>query len=117
MSVLVAHPTGNPNSHALVRGLCEAGMLDTFVTSLALPKELAEMPFLPRSFRRECSRRVHSGIPRGRIATAPVRELFRIAANRLGWNWLTVADTGWSSIEQVNRIVAARGASELGRLP
>jgi glycosyltransferase involved in cell wall biosynthesis len=84
--IAVSHPTGNQFVRALLAALHAAGTLEVFFTTVAT-----------------ASGRRHYELPRGKIRTRPFREIIRLAAQRLGADFLTVHGTGWASADSVYR--------------
>ncbi len=89
--IAVSHPTGNAFVRALLEGLEREGRLERFFTTVADGK-----------------RRAYP-VPRERIITMPVRELTRLALQRLGTP-LTRHETGWASVDAVYRALDLRVA-------
>jgi alpha-maltose-1-phosphate synthase len=101
MSVLVSHPTGNPNVRGVLRALETSGDLDSFHTALAVPRRLASMPLMPTGLKRELGRRVFDEVPAAKTLVHPYREAIRVLANRLGATSLIRHETGYASIDRV----------------
>jgi glycosyltransferase involved in cell wall biosynthesis len=113
------HPTGNQNVRHVLAALEGKGMLGTFHTSLGFT-DSSKTRFLPRVVRAECERRTYS-LSSDKIRTRPMREIVRLAAQRLGWSGLTRHETGWASVDHVyqdldravtRRIAVARNSEE-----
>jgi alpha-maltose-1-phosphate synthase len=113
MSVVVLHPTGNPNVRGDIRALERAGCLAAFYTTIAVPPGLAQSGAWPASFRRELSRRTFGELPQRKIVTSPSRELLRLAADRAGLRRLTRHEVGWASWDAVYRTLDRRLARDL----
>jgi alpha-maltose-1-phosphate synthase len=101
MSVVVSHPTGNRNVRAVLRALERSGDLQTFHTSLAIPRQAATTALLPLALRRQLARRVFEEIPASKTLARPQREVIRLAAQRLGMQWMIRHETGFASIDRV----------------
>jgi glycosyltransferase involved in cell wall biosynthesis len=101
MAVVVSHPTGNANLRAVLRAL--HSRLDSFWTALALPPHWINAPFLSERARRELGRRTFPEVPWAKTRVAPMREIARIGAGRLGLRQPTRHEYGWASIDQVYR--------------
>jgi hypothetical protein len=101
MSVIVSHPTGNPNVRAVLRGLEAHGLLSEFWTTIHLPGAIQLKQYLPDAFQRELDRRHFPEVSRGKICTRPQRELIRQIARRAGFRGLISHETGWASIHKV----------------
>lgn len=101
MSVLVSHPTGNPNVRAVLRALERSGALHSFHTSLAVPRRMAQASFIPSSLRRELARRVFGEVPASKTQSRPYRELVRVVAGRLGLRSLIRHEVGFASVDRV----------------
>ena len=81
--ILLAHPTGNAFSRALLEALLTRRELGLFATTIALHGEEAWLKLLPRSVRSELLRR-RFAVPAEKLLTRPARELWRLATGRLG---------------------------------
>jgi glycosyltransferase involved in cell wall biosynthesis len=81
--ILLAHPTGNPFSRALLQILLSRGQLGLFATTIALSGRESWLKLLPPSVRSELLRREFK-VPRERLLTRPFRELLRLARGRFG---------------------------------
>ncbi len=115
MSVVVSHPTGNPNVRAVLRALWGSEQLHSFHTSLAVPHGIAGASLWPDAVRQELRRRVFDEIPSDRIRTHPYRELLRIAASRLGVQSLVRHEMGFASVDRVFQDLDAAVAHFLDR--
>lgn len=86
MSVLLAHPGAGPFVEQTVRGLHEAGLLDQFLTAVALEPNAWHtrcLLRLPLGVGRALSRRVLHDIPAASVKTRAWGEIKRALANRL----------------------------------
>jgi alpha-maltose-1-phosphate synthase len=101
MSVVVSHPTGNPNVRAVLRALEDTGKLDSFHTSVAVRRWLARMPLMPLALQHELDRRVFDEVPETRTVVQPYREVIRVVANRLNLRQLTRHEIGFASVDRV----------------
>jgi glycosyltransferase involved in cell wall biosynthesis len=100
--ILLSHPTGNAFSRAILRGLLEADLLGQFVTSIAVNSCGGLIQCLPKSIRTECLRR-HFEVPPSLVSAYPVKELCRLAAQRVGAGFLTRQETGLLSCDAIYR--------------
>jgi glycosyltransferase involved in cell wall biosynthesis len=104
------HPTGNQFVRYLLEAMEERQMLGAFHTTLGFPA-VTWTRFLPPSLRTECVRRTYRMAP-DKLRARPGRELVRLAAQKLGWPYLTRHELGWASLDQVyqdlDRTVAER---------
>lgn len=118
MSVLLAHPTGNANVRAALRGLYRAGLLERFVTTVSVAPEGALFKWAPTALQRELGKRTYPDLPRSLVRQLPYRELARLVALRLGWAAPTRHENGWASVDAVYRGVdrAVAGDIRHGRL-
>src|SRR5512134_1326500 len=101
MSVLVSHPTGNPNVRGVLRALEASGDLHSFHTSVAIPPRLARTPLMPTVLKRELERRVFDEIPGAKTRGYPYRDVGRVLANRLGLHPLIRHENDFASIDRV----------------
>lgn len=117
MSVILAHPNGNPFTLGLARALQSAGMLECLIIGLAIPEVFATTSLLPRRLREEFGRRVIRGLPRGKIEADQLPELARVIATRLGLRSAQTGSDAWYSLDAMNRRVAMRAGELLRRRP
>lgn len=110
--ILVSHPTGNTFVRALLAGLLREGMLCRFQTALAFSGLEWWMPWAPAGVRATLLRR-RFDLPRDKIATAPVLEIVRMFADRLGMSFLTRHETSLASVDAVYRAVDRAAANAL----
>ena len=101
MSVLVSHPTGKPDLRAVLRALQKTGALHSFHTSVAVPRQIRDSPYLPTALRRELARRVFDEVPASKTRSRPYRELVRVVAERLSLRSLVRHETGFASVDRV----------------
>jgi glycosyltransferase involved in cell wall biosynthesis len=80
--VLVLHPVGNQNVRALINGLQQHQMLETFHTSIAW-RETAMDKFIPNIIIRELKRREYAGIDNKYICTHPLTDICRLLSIKL----------------------------------
>ena len=113
MTVIVAHPTGNPNVRSDLRALERAGCLRAFYTTASVPLVGAQHRALPMKLRRELMRRIFAEVPPSKIVTSPLRELVRLAAGRLRLRALTRHEVGWASVDAVYHALDRRLARDL----
>ena len=115
--LLFSHPTGNANVRAALVGLYEAGVLQEFQTMMAsYPGNLWDM--LGRShLGREFQRRKFDGRLQLLTVQHPLRELGRMAANRLNLHNFTRHETGVVSIDAVYRSLDKICARRLRQSP
>lgn len=117
MTVLLAHPTGNQNLRAVLRGLDRHGLRPHLYTTIAFPpafvSRLARVPSVYEKLRR----RTFDEIPYARIRTVPFRELVRQVSSRLRLQYVTAHEIGWASTDAVYHVFDRRVAQTLRRLP
>jgi glycosyltransferase involved in cell wall biosynthesis len=106
----LVHPTGNQFVRHLLQALEERGMLGAFHTTLGFPASTWTR-FFPDPIRTECVRRTYP-MSADKLRTRPGREFLRLAAQKLGWSYLSRHEKGWASIDQIyqdlDRAVARR---------
>ena len=83
--ILLAHPTGNTFSRALLHRLLERDQLGLFATTIALSGREPWLNFLPKTIRAELLRR-RFDVPHDKLMSRPMRESLRLARSRLGLN-------------------------------
>src|ERR1043165_2959545 len=83
--ILLAHPTGNTFSRALLHRLLERDQLGLFATTIALDGHEPWLKLLPKAIRAELLRR-RFDVPDDKLFSRPMRELLRLARGRLGLN-------------------------------
>lgn len=98
--ILLSHPTGNANVRALLTGLEQANQLSFFQTTVAMQEFEWCVNLLPQAVKQEFLRRNYN-LPSSKVSTHPSKELIRLAASKLGINFLTVHETGWASVDSV----------------
>ena len=113
MTVIVAHPTANPNVRGDLRALERAGCLTAFYTTLAIPPSLARTRAWPARLKRELARRTFPEVPRSKLVTRPIRELVRQTAGRLRLPGLVRHEVGWASVDAVYHALDRRLARDL----
>ncbi len=101
--ILLSHPTGNANVRHAALALAEAGLLDAFWTGVSWPAESVLNRWIPGQIRRELARRSLPALVRARTRHSPVREAGRMLASKLGWNYPVRHESGFFSIDAVNR--------------
>lgn len=101
MSVLIGHPTGNPNSHNAVAAYLEAGLLDSFcvpwMPGMGTTRMLKRFPPL-RAMARGLERRQFPSLAQAPTVQGKSREFVRLLNRAAGWN-------GGGSGDQGNRWV------------
>jgi glycosyltransferase involved in cell wall biosynthesis len=103
VSVILAHPTGNANVRAALRGLHGAGLLSRFVTTLNASSFGPISWLTPPALRREVGKRAYPDVPERLVRQVLWRELARLAALRLGWAQPVRHERGWASVDAVYR--------------
>jgi glycosyltransferase involved in cell wall biosynthesis len=83
--ILLAHPTGNTFSRALLEALLARNHLGLLATTIALSGNETWLGMLPRRISFELLRRRFE-VPRDKLFTRPTRELFRLALGRIGFS-------------------------------
>lgn len=115
--IVVSHPTGNQNSRQAARAFAEAGALSSFATALHVPASHAALRVLPGALRSEAARRDFSDVVGPVVSAAPLRELTRLMAQRIGVQPLLRHETGWASVDRLYRAVDRDVAHRLARGP
>ena len=110
--ILLSHPTGNANVKALLTGLEQTNQLSLFRTTVAMEEADWYVNLLPQSVKQEFLRRNYS-LPRSKVSTHPLKELVRLAASKLGINFLTAHETGWASVDSVCKDIDRHVAEQL----
>lgn len=103
---VVAHPTGNRNTRAVLTCLQKQGLLHHFFTTLACPWEHGPG-----------SRRAYPDIPWRTLRLSPWRELARHGLRRWPQLSLHQHETGWASVDQIYRALDRKTAKYLRRHP
>jgi glycosyltransferase involved in cell wall biosynthesis len=104
--ILLAHPTGNAFSRALLDALLARRQLGLFATTIAFNGRETWLKLLPASLRSELLRRQFD-VPSEKLFTRPARELARLALSRFGAH---------SDVASVYRDLDCALARELARL-
>ncbi len=102
--MVFSHPTGNANAREAALALAKAGLLREFHTTLA---------FFGTGWSGELQRRVYPGELRKFTRRHPWREAVRLAASRMGCNFLTHHEHGWASVDAVYHSLDYKVASTL----
>lgn len=100
--ILLSHPTGNANLRSVLAALEQAGELESFYTTVMVEESAWYIRLLTQSLKKELLRRTYN-LPKSKISTRPLRELVRLGAYKLNFNFLTAHETGWASIDSVYR--------------
>jgi starch synthase len=112
--ILLSYPIGNVFSRQAAAALQEAGLLAEFWTCLDWRAGSFADRLLPSALTRQLRRRSLPESLRGRVRTAPARELVRLLAARLpGGHWLTRHETGLFCVDAVFRDMDRRAARRL----
>lgn len=112
--ILLSHPTGNQNSRQAAKAYSESGGLSSFDTAFHTSNHNFLPRILPPMISQELLRRDFSEAvkPHQIESVAALRELTRLASQKLGINFLTQREKGWASIDAVyhavDRAVAKR---------
>lgn len=114
MSVVLSHPTGNANVRAVLRAISEAGRLDSFWTTLAVPARLVDGSVNGSRLGRQLGRRSFPEVPSSRLRSRPGREALRLAARTLRLEGLVRHETGLASVDAVYHDLDRRVARYLG---
>lgn len=115
MSIIFSHPTGNANVRAAATALEEAGLLHSFVTSVAtFPKSILSA-FAGISHFSELSRRQYDGQLKKLTHTWPWREAGRILASKTRINSLIQHESGPFCIDAVYKSIDRRVAAGLSK--
>ena len=111
MSVLIGHPTGNPNSHNAVAAYLEAGLLESFcvpwMPATRTTQTLKRFPPL-RAIGRGLERRQFPALAHAPTVQGKVREFVRLLNRAAGWD-------GGGFAEQGNRWLMRTMARECHR--
>ncbi len=99
MTVDLVHPTGNQFVRHLLAGLEASGRLGTYHTTLGFPASTWTR-HLPNPIRAECVRRTYP-LPPDKLRARPLREIARLAGQKLRWSSLIRHEVGWASVDQV----------------
>jgi alpha-maltose-1-phosphate synthase len=114
--MVVVHPTGNAFVRALLRSLYRHELLARYVTSLAFHREDRWMESLPTRLRGQLMRRRYD-LPAALVERMPAREVVRLLAGAVGLGRWVTHETGWASIDAVQRAVGRRAASRIETMP
>ncbi|MEJ7769741.1 MAG: glycosyltransferase family 4 protein [Chitinophagaceae bacterium] len=113
MKIVLSHPTGNANVRATAKGFFTNEILDSFFTTIATFPG-SKLDFLstigPLS---EFRRRSFDPSLSSLTKTSPLREMFRLAASKLGWSLFTKHEAGLFCIDKVYRGLDKRVAATL----
>ncbi len=109
---LVSHPSGNTFVRALLASLEGGKRLGLFATALGFTGEPVVAKLMPGGIRNEIRRRLYD-LPAERLWARPIRELVRVAGNRLPLGRLTVHERGWASVDAVYQDLDAAVARRL----
>jgi glycosyltransferase involved in cell wall biosynthesis len=101
--LLLSHPTGNANVRHALRAFHEAGLLDRFVTTIALP------PWLPFGRRRQYD------LPYERVKSHPWREVVRLLPGMRSIPFIGGREKGWASLDAICRCLDLDTAKQLHR--
>jgi starch synthase len=107
--LILSHPTGNANVHALLRALEREGMLSLFCTTVTW-RDWAGSSLLPRSTKDQLRRRSFDEIEERLIRCFPIREVVRQIALKAGIRRLVEHEIGWASLDRVYQALDARVA-------
>lgn len=110
--ILLSHPTGNTFARAMLTGLEQAQLLDSFHTTIAINQSDWLVRMAPPRMRSELLRR-HYSLASAQIITHPLRELVRLVAPRCGFDFLTAHEHGWASMDKVSDSLDAAVAKYL----
>ena len=102
--MIVSHPTGSTFVRQAASALAEAGLLGEFHTALA---------FFGSGWPGELRRRVYPESLREFTQRHTWREIVRLSATRLGWDFLTRHEHGWASVDKVYRSLDRKVARSL----
>lgn len=103
MTTIVSNPTGAPFVRAVIRGAQEAGILDSFWTSIAVPTALRRLVGNETRLGRELGRREFDELPWEKIRLCPHREIVRLLARRMGMSSLVRHGSRAASVDAVFR--------------
>jgi len=113
MKILLAHPTGNANVRAALKGIQDAKILAAFYTSIACFSNsfLAKLSKLPTF--KEINRRRFDSSLQTFTTLFFFRELGRLFASKMKLNFLTKHETGFFCIDSVYKNVDLKVSIEL----
>ena len=103
-SVLISHPTGNAFVREAASAMAKTGILGEFHTTLA---------FFGPAWKGEWRRRVYPESFKKFTRRHPLREVIRLAAQRLGLKHIVRHEHGWASVDSVYRSLDRKVARSL----
>lgn len=103
MKIVISHPTGNANVRALAEALAKAGLLQKFYTCIALFQNSISYKLSKFGALKEFHRRLFSPVLKSYTHTRPLRELGRMASQKLKWQNALVHEKGIFCIDNVYR--------------
>ena len=111
--MILSHPTGNTNVRNVLRALADDAQLNAYQTTIAafpsgLWHRVSSLPGLG-----EIRRRSYDDDLRPLIRTAPIRELARLAALRLGLDQLVRRETSPLSIDRIYEAIDRKTAGRM----
>lgn len=106
--IIVAHPTGNTFSRALVEALEKAGLLETFFTCIATGRDETNR------LKTKLFKQRHCDIPSGMIRLQPFSELIRLLSQKIpNSGFLRRHETGLFCVDQIYKKLDVRVARHL----
>jgi glycosyltransferase involved in cell wall biosynthesis len=113
--ILLSHPTGNANVRQAALALEEGGLLETWWTGLAPFPDDWWVRHTPKRLAKQLLRRTPPAALRGRVRTAPLREVARLVAGGLGLRSLIRHEHGVFSVDAVYRDLDRRVGRHLAQ--
>ncbi|AVR45277.1 glycosyl transferase family 1 [Christiangramia fulva] len=106
--ILLIHPTGNANVRAVLEGLHSEKYLDRFYTTIAVSEDSFWIKILTAFKKRSYNPSLLK-----LTVVHPFRELMRLVSQRIGFYSFITHETGFFSIDKVNRGLDAFVASKI----
>lgn len=116
--IILAHPSGNENVRAALKGIQAAGLLDSFFTSVAcfpgsgLDRLATKIPASS-----DLKKRIFAPDLQAKTKTLPFRELGRIAASKAGLSHLVKHEVGYFSVDAVYHALDRKVAAFINNSP
>ena len=111
--ILFSHPIGNQNVKNLSRFLAEAGLIETFITSIAVYDNSLFEKLSKISLLKEFERRRFDEVLKETTKQFPLYELMRFALPKIGIHTFNKHEKGIFSIDGVSRYIDNKTASYL----
>lgn len=101
MKIIISHPTGNANVRAVSTALARTQLLHRFFTCVALFEKSLFYKICKIQPFKEFQRRSFDDVIRPYTQTRPLKELGRLASQKLGWKLGVRHEKGFFCIDQV----------------